>query len=191
LIRRGNDNMVSDAAEIMLLAEWNRAIEWPMEWLRFASPITDAQTAQSMWQNVFRLPRTASRLHPARVEMRLRLPAAALEDVERMAREIGRDSNLTIAVWGTVEGGWLHVWALQPDEETRTHRRAEEALARIAQMATELGGAVAPLPPGATYPHRNGEPAGERELAHAVRGAMRKRCDPGNVFIPTNPHPQA
>ncbi|MBI5059776.1 FAD-binding oxidoreductase [candidate division KSB1 bacterium] len=185
-IRRGNDNTISDSAEVTLLAEWNSAVEWPMEWLRFASPVTDSQAIQALWQDVFRMPRTAARLCPARVEARLRLPAAGLEEVERLAREMGRDTNLTIAVWGTVEGGWLQIWALQPDEEARTHRRAEEAVGRIVQMATELGGASAPLPPGATYPHRNGEAATARDLAHTVRSLLLKRCDPGTVYIPTN-----
>ncbi len=169
LIRSHNDGTISPQAGVVLMVEWDCEIDWPEEWDRFARPLTEEKRIAELWQDLFRLPRTVARLYPAKVESRLKLPAPAIVDMEAAARELGRDANVQIALWGTVEAGHLHVWALLPDEETRTRRQAEGAVRSLVEIAVDLDGSEC------TKSVDSAKPDSLLTLA-------RERCDPASLF---------
>jgi FAD/FMN-containing dehydrogenase len=179
LIRRGNDGTVADATVVSVLVEWGAEFEWPLSWQSLATPRTGAAAAGELWQNVFRMPRTAARIYPQRAEARMRAPLSALSELERIARELGRDANLPLAVWGTVGSGYMHVWALAPDEEARTQRRAEEAVGRLLVLARDVGcDAVDEIGDPVL---RGAEQGTEAALTRETRKLLHTRCDPKGV----------
>jgi len=179
ILRKGNDGTVSDNAVVLLTAEWRDEIRWPEEWRALGKPFHDDLAIDALWQDLLRFSRTATRLHPERTEATLRVPASALEELENAARELGRDFNFPVALWGTAEAGHLHVWILKPDAEPRTNVRADELLKKIVEVTVDLGGCCAA---GNTLPFdlRNGRAS----LGRTLREQFLKKCDPGSVYIP-------
>jgi len=179
ILRKGNDGTVSDKAGVLISAEWRDEIRWPDAWRAFGRPFFDDLAIDALWQDLLRFSRTATRLHPERTTAALRVPATSLVEFEEAVRELGRDFNFPVALWGTVEAGHLHVWILQPDAESRTQVRAEELLKKIVEAAVSLGGTCAA---GACLPFdmRNGRGS----VGHTLREQFIKKCDPGNLFVP-------
>lgn len=184
ILRDGNDNRVSDSAQVLLAIEWRESLsELPDCLTEYGTLIADAGPLAALWQDLFRFPRTAARLYPGRTSARLTLPADALPELETAAAELGREFNLCVALWGTVEFGQFHVWILQPDDQPRTAREAEELLRKIVEIAAELGGFPAP---GCRLPFEVGSSATGRGLGDAVYRHLLNRCDPAAMHIPLN-----
>lgn len=178
ILRKGTDGTVSDKALVLITAEWRDEVRWPEVWRAFGKPFYDDLAIDALWQDLLRFSRTATRLHPERTTATLRVPAMAMVELEDAARELGRDFNFPVALWGTVEVGHMHVWILQPDAEPRTNVRAEELLKKIVEVAVGLGGCCAA---GNTLPFdlRNGRTS----LGRTLREQFLKKCDPGGVFV--------
>ncbi|MFZ5433424.1 MAG: FAD-binding oxidoreductase [Calditrichota bacterium] len=184
ILREGNDFRVSSQATVVLAVEWREAVpEWPSRWASYGQPITEPSAIESLWQDLFRFPRTAARLYPARTEIRLKVPALSLPELEEAARELGREFNLPVALWGTTEAGYVQVWALQPDDQPRTVQHAEELLKKLYEVAVGLDGAGAPgcvLPFDSRIINTNG---GHPPL-DTIRRKILEKCDPQSLFSP-------
>lgn len=185
LLRDGNDNRVSENAAALLAVEWRETLsEMPAPFAPFGRLETAPAAVSALWQDLFRFPRTAARLYPARTSARLILPAGALIELEAAARDCGRDANLDVALWGTVEFGHLHIWVLRPDDQPRTARQAEELLRKLVEIASELGGYPAAgcrLPFDAAPVLQPGGSAGDAVYRHLLN-----RCDPAAMSLPLN-----
>jgi FAD/FMN-containing dehydrogenase len=179
ILREGNDNRVSDKAVVMLAVEWREAVSLPADWAGLGHALTDEAAVNALWQDLFRFPKTAARLYPERTGARLWMPADAVAEVEEAAREMGRDFNLPVALWGTVESGQMRVWVLQPDGQTRTQTRAEELLKKLVEVAAEHGGLVAP---GNVLPFELRAPG--HPLQRALREKLLQTCDPHGMYAP-------
>jgi FAD/FMN-containing dehydrogenase len=183
ILREGNDGRVSEKAVVMLAVEWGDDFRWPDEWEAIARPVTDETALAAFWQDILRFPRTAQRLYPERTGVKLHLPADAIVELEEAAREFGRDFNFPVALWGTLEAGHLHAWVLQPDDQPRTARRAEELLKKLIEAAVGLGGSCAagtllPAEIQSAFAHS------QNTIASALRSEFSKRCDPAGLFAP-------
>jgi FAD/FMN-containing dehydrogenase len=184
IIRTGNDGTVADGTRCLVLAEWEEErVQLPPPWDAFATyHPTDAEV-RVLWQDVLRMPRTAARLYPERLEARVRLPLEAIPDVEEAAAELGRDSNFPLAVWGTVEVGYTHLWVMLPDQEALTRNRGRETLNKLIEIAISLGAKRA-CGNGATSRVNSSSPEGK--YAEGVRELMKERCDPAAMHFPLN-----
>ncbi|HEY3294925.1 MAG TPA: FAD-binding oxidoreductase [bacterium] len=179
VLRKGNDGTVSDKAAVLISAEWRDEIRWPDAWRAFGRPFFDDLAIDALWQDLFRFSRTAARLYPERTTARLRVPAPSVPELEEAVKELGRDFNFPVALWGTVEAGHMNVWILQPDAEPRTTVRAEELLKKIIEVAVTLGGCCAAgnlLP----FDIRNGRTS----ITRTLREQFLKKCDPAGVVVP-------
>lgn len=173
LIRGGNDGTIGDRARVVVAAEWSQPIEWPHAWSTLAIPQLGSAASQALWQDLFRLPRTAARLHPYRSEVRLRAEEESLPELEELARAIGREANLKLCLWGTVGCGYLTMWALAPDQEQRTQRAADEAVCRFVLEAERLGVRAADELPGSIP--RAAERTRAQELVRDVGQLMQRK----------------
>ena len=179
ILRKGNDGTVSEKAAVMISAEWRDEIRWPEAWRAFGKPFTDPLAIDALWQDLLRFSRTATRLHPERTTATLRVPAPAMTDLEEAARELGRDFNFPVALWGTVEAGHMNVWILKPDAEPRTNVRAEDLMKKIVEAAVNLGGCCAA---GNTLSFHIRD--GRSSATHALKEQFIRKCDPAGVFVP-------
>ncbi len=147
-VRQGNDNFVSANAQALLACEWEGDIA-----IGDLPDLTYSRTegivpVNQMWQNLLRLPRTLNRQFPNITRGRYRLPAEALCDFDERVSELSRDRSLTVAMWGTLDTGTIHVWVHRPDDESRTARRAAELLERLAEDSLNLSGCPVELAHG-------------------------------------------
>ena len=182
LLREGNDRVFSNHAVVLLAAEWNAAVEtWPDEWSPWAKPLHDEPAINALWQDLFRFPRTAVRLYPVRSEARVKLPAEALPALEEAAGEFGREFNMPVILWGTVEAGHFHLWVLQPDDQQRTTRQAEEVLKKMFEIVAELGGRRAR---GAVFPFDTASASLPDSFGDALWTELVHRCDPSGLHVP-------
>jgi D-lactate dehydrogenase (cytochrome) len=179
ILRKGNDGTVSEKAVVLLSAEWRDEIRWPETWRAFGRPFTDDLAIDAMWQDLLRFSRTATRLYPEKTTATLRVPAPAMMDLEDAARELGRDFNFPVALWGTVEAGVMNVWILKPDAEPRTNVRAEELMKKIVEAAVGLGGCCAA---GNTLAFHVRD--GRNSVTRALKEQFLKKCDPNGVYVP-------
>lgn len=183
ILREGNDGRVGERAAVLLAVEWSAEFRWPEKWAALATSVSDETALAAFWQDIFRFPRTAARLYPERLEATLRLPAETVVEFEEAAREFGRDFNYPVALWGTLEAGHLTVWVLEPDNQPRTGRRAEELLKKLIEAALALGGCCAA---GALLPAEIEAPLTtvRNPLLLSLREEFRKKCDAAGVFVP-------
>jgi FAD/FMN-containing dehydrogenase len=177
ILREGNDNRVSERTVVMLAVEWREAVSLPADWAGLGHAFTDEVAVNALWQDLFRFPKTAARLYPERTGARMWMPADAVAEVEEAARELGRDFNLPVALWGTVESGQMRVWVMQPDVQTRTQTRAEELLKKLVEVAAEHGSLVAP---GNVLPFELRAPG--HPLQKGLREKLLQTCDPNGMY---------
>jgi FAD/FMN-containing dehydrogenase len=176
IIRSGNDGTVRDGARFVVLVEWDvENVILPSPWDGYARYVDNDARVRALWQDVLRMSRTASRLFPGRIEARVRLSAAELAEIEDAAAELGRDANLSIAVWGAPEAGYVYLWVFMPDTEHVTRTRARETLNRLLEIAINLGATYAP---GEVKPVRSHSTLPELKLVNSLRGMVTERCDP-------------
>jgi len=178
-LRQGNDNFIGEKAHSVVACEWDGNIGLEIEEGQPLRRIEGIQDVQHMWQNLFRLPRTLTRLFPYRRQGRYRLPAEALCDFDERVRELAHDRGLSAAVWGTLGAGYVHVWVLHPDSESRTARQAADMLDRLAEDALNLHGC----------PVESGQGMFDLSLYRnaATQGlelAMTNKCDPSGRHRP-------
>jgi FAD/FMN-containing dehydrogenase len=183
ILREGTDNVVAEKTGVLLMVEWRDAFPWPEPWCPYGLAVTTEAAVNALWQELFRFPRTAARLYPSRTGARLRLPAEALPELEQAAGELGRDANYPVALWGTVEAGHFHVWVLQPDDQPRTTRQAEELLKKIVEVAFGLNARAAA---GAALPFEMRPAAASSAglVADRLRKQLTDRCDPHGMYAP-------
>lgn len=184
ILREGNDNRVSSNAGVLLTVEWGEEVDGlPNAWGSGARVLCDEAEVRALWEDLFRFPRTATRLYPERTGIHLKMPAPALPELEEAAADLGREFNLPVALWGTVESGQLQAWAFQPDGESRTVQHAEELLRKLYEIALGLGARPAP---GCVLPFDvallNGASSGS--AATAIRQRLNEKCDPHGLFSP-------
>ncbi|MDD5088627.1 MAG: FAD-binding oxidoreductase, partial [bacterium] len=182
ILREGNDHRVSASAGVLLTVEWGDDVECvPEAWASCGKLLREETAIRALWEDLFRFPRTAARLYPERTGIRLKMPAPALPELEEAAADLGREFNLPVALWGTVESGQLQVWALQPDGESRTVQHAEELLRKLYEIALGLGARPAP---GCVLPFDgallNG--AASDSPAKELRRLMLEKCDPHGLY---------
>lgn len=181
ILREGNDNRVSPRAVNLISVEWREAVSLPADWASLGEPLTDERAIDALWQDLFRFPRTTARLYPARTGARVWMPASALPEMEEAARELGRDFNYPIALWGTVEGGQMRIWILQPDNQTRTITRGEELLKKLIEAVIAHGGHVSP---GNALPFDLRSTSSSHKLVQQVREKLTQTCDPHGMYVP-------
>lgn len=180
IIRKGNDGTLSDLASCTVLAEWDEDyIRLQSPWDSCAAYYPTDSEVRRMWQDVLRMPRTAARLYAGRVEARVRLPLEAISALEETAADLGRDANLAIAIWGTVEIGYMHLWVMLSDNELITRTRARETLNKLLEIAVSLGAKRAAGDGGVS---RMSFTTGSR-YAERLRSLARERCDPGSMHV--------
>ena len=179
IIRQGNDDTISDLCRFTVMVEWDEEqMRLPSPWDSYARYFADDTQVRALWQDVLRLPRTATRLYQGKLETRLRFPAASIAELEEAALELGRDVNLTIAVWGTPDAGYVYLWALLPDAEQVTRQRAQETLNKLTEIAAGLGASRAP---SARSARMGNSP--ESSIAGSMRALLSDKCDPAEMFV--------
>lgn len=181
ILRSANDHTLSDTARVVIAAEWDTEYELAQEWDHYARTEADPKAVNSIWQDLFRLPKAATRLSPYRTTARMKLPAVAIEDLEERSRDLSKDYNLGVACWGTLEQGHLHVWILQPDGEARTNRQASELLKKLAEDAARLGGCLLDTTPVNIL---NLQDTADDELSIQISEKLLKQCDPMAMYLP-------
>lgn len=182
IIRKGNDGTVTDPARFVVLVEWDiENMTLPSPWDSYARYYGNDVQARALWQDVLRMPRTASRLYPGKTVARVRLSAGGIADLEEAAVELGRDANLPVAVWGTPEIGYVHLWVMQPNTEQVTLNRARETLQKLVEIAINLGASCAP---GEARSARSRSTLPELKIVNSLRSMLTERCDPAALYSP-------
>ena len=180
IIRQGNDGTISDACQFAILVEWDdESMALPSPWDSYARYFENDSEVRGLWQDALRMPRTASRLYRDRLESRLRFPSAMIADLEEAVLELGKDANLSIAVWGTADVGYTHVWILLPDAENVTRTRAQDTLNKVIEAAIGMGGQRAP----GKQTHRS-HATEEARLANTLHSMLAERGDPSGMYVP-------
>lgn len=139
-VRQGNDDFISNSTVGMIVGEWEGSVGVEVDSDVRSLRVDGVTQVNQVWQNLFRLPRTLGRLFPHRSVGRYRLPAEALCDFDERVRQLAKDRSVDVALWGTLDRGYLNVWVLHPDDEQRTARRARDLLERLAEDALNLSG---------------------------------------------------
>jgi FAD/FMN-containing dehydrogenase len=181
ILRSANDDTISENARVLVAADWDVDCTIDPVWEGRANMETDPKEVNLIWQDLFRMPRAAARLSPHRTTARLRLPASATEDLEDRARDLSRDHNLGIAIWGTPERGHMHIWILQPDGEARTNRQAGDLLLKLAEDAARLGGCLIDAEPLSLL---RGRETPVDEVSELILQRLEKQCDPMAMYRP-------
>jgi FAD/FMN-containing dehydrogenase len=181
ILRSANDGTVSDKARVLVAADWDVDCTIDPIWEGRADIETDPKEVNLTWQDFFRMPRAAARLSPHRTTARLRLPASAVADMEERARDLSKDYNLGIAIWGTPERGHMHIWILQPDGEVRTNRQAGDLLLKLAEDAARLGGCLIDAVPSSLV---LGKETPADEVSELILQRLVKQCDPMAMYCP-------
>ncbi len=182
IIRKGNDGTVSDPARFVVLVEWDmESMTLPSPWDSYARYYDNDVQVRALWQDVLRMPRTASRLYSGKAAARVRLSSDGIADLEDAAIELGRDANLPVAVWGTPEIGYVHIWVMQPNTEHVTQTRSRETLQKLVEIAINLGASCAP---GEARSARARSTLPELKIVNSLRTMLTERCDPAALYSP-------
>lgn len=181
ILRRGSGPLTKEQAKAAVICEWNSSIPemLPSDFqINFFN--TDDEVDE-LWKEVFALEPLAIQLFPARIEGLVVLPARAFANFETYARGLSHEANIPVALWGTVEVGYLHIWLLLPDDEPRLRRRADEVLEKLQDYAAQLGGGPAGKAAAGVL-RRRALHRGSSATGWKIRAKLKEQLDPLNIL---------